>query len=62
MPRAAPTICGPIHRVGRSTSTCVGWSLCGQQHEARLSQKDFAERLGRSPSAVWHCLRRLGLA
>jgi len=29
--------------------------------EAGLSQKDIAERLGRSPSAVWHCLRRLGL-
>jgi hypothetical protein len=26
-----------------------------------LQQKHLAERLGRSPSAVWHCLRRLGL-
>jgi DNA-binding Lrp family transcriptional regulator len=31
-------------------------------YEAGMSQKDIAERLGRSPSAVWHCLRRLGLA
>jgi DNA-binding NarL/FixJ family response regulator len=30
-------------------------------YEAGLSQKDIAERLGRSPSAVWHCLRRAGL-
>jgi DNA-directed RNA polymerase specialized sigma24 family protein len=29
-------------------------------YEAGLSQVDIAERLGRSPSAVWHCLRRLG--
>jgi hypothetical protein len=29
-------------------------------HEAGLSQVDIAERLGRRPSAVWHCLRRLG--
>jgi hypothetical protein len=28
-------------------------------YEAGLSQKDIAERLGRSPSGVWHCLRRL---
>jgi DNA-binding NarL/FixJ family response regulator len=26
-----------------------------------LPQKDIAQRLGRSPSAVWHCLRRAGL-
>jgi DNA-binding transcriptional regulator LsrR (DeoR family) len=30
-------------------------------YEAGLSQKDIAEQLGRSPSAVWHCLRRAGL-
>jgi hypothetical protein len=30
-------------------------------HDAGLSQKDIALRLGRSPSAVWHCLRRLGM-
>jgi hypothetical protein len=30
-------------------------------HEAGLSQKDIARRLRRSPSAVWHCLRRMGL-
>jgi transposase-like protein len=30
-------------------------------YEAGLSQKDIADRLGRSPSAVWHCLRRGGL-
>lgn len=30
-------------------------------YEAGLQQKDIAERLGRSPSAVWHCLRRAGL-
>jgi DNA-binding NarL/FixJ family response regulator len=29
-------------------------------HEAGLSQKDIAERLGRSPSAVWHYVRRMG--
>ena len=38
-----------------------------RQHEAAqaapagLRQKDIAERPGRSPSAVWHCLHRLGL-
>jgi DNA-binding transcriptional regulator LsrR (DeoR family) len=31
-------------------------------YEAGLSQVDIAERLGRSPSAVWHCLQRAGLA
>lgn len=30
-------------------------------YEAGLPQKDIAERLDRSPSAVWHCLRRAGL-
>jgi DNA-directed RNA polymerase specialized sigma24 family protein len=30
-------------------------------YEAGLTQKEIGERLGRSPSAVWHCLRRLGL-
>jgi DNA-binding NarL/FixJ family response regulator len=30
-------------------------------YEAGLPQKDIAERLGRSPSAVWHYLRRAGL-
>jgi DNA invertase Pin-like site-specific DNA recombinase len=30
--------------------------------EDGMAQKDIAERLGRSPSAVWHCLRRLGRA
>jgi Winged helix-turn-helix DNA-binding len=29
-------------------------------YQAGLSQVDIAERLGRSPSAVWHCLRRAG--
>jgi hypothetical protein len=29
-------------------------------HAAGISQKAIAERLGRSPSAVWHCLHRLG--
>jgi transposase-like protein len=29
-------------------------------HEAGLLQKDIAEQIGRSRSAVWHCLRRLG--
>jgi Homeodomain-like domain len=29
-------------------------------YEAGLPQKDIAAQLGRSPSAVWHCLRRLG--
>jgi DNA-binding NarL/FixJ family response regulator len=29
-------------------------------YEQGLSQKDIADRLGRSPSAIWHCLRRLG--
>jgi DNA-binding transcriptional regulator LsrR (DeoR family) len=32
-----------------------------EMYEAGLPQKDIAERLGRSPSAVWHCLRRAGL-
>ena len=27
-------------------------------YEAGLSQVNIAERLGRSPSAVWHCLQR----
>jgi DNA-directed RNA polymerase specialized sigma24 family protein len=30
-------------------------------YEAGMSQVDIAERLGRSSSAVWHCLRRAGL-
>jgi Helix-turn-helix domain len=30
-------------------------------YEAGLSQVDIAEQLGRSPSAVWHVLRRMGL-
>ena len=30
-------------------------------YEAGLPQKAIAERFGRSPSAVWHCLRRAGL-
>lgn len=30
-------------------------------HEEGWSQKDIAERLDRSPGAIWHCLRRLGL-
>jgi len=30
-------------------------------YESGLAQKEIAERLDRSPSAVWHCLRRLGL-
>lgn len=30
-------------------------------HRAGLSQREIAERLARSPSAVWHCLRRLRL-
>jgi DNA-directed RNA polymerase specialized sigma24 family protein len=30
-------------------------------YQAGLSQKDIAERLGKSPSAVWHCLRRAKL-
>jgi DNA-directed RNA polymerase specialized sigma24 family protein len=30
-------------------------------YKTGLPQKDIAERLGRSPSAVWHCLRRLEL-
>jgi transposase len=30
-------------------------------YDAGLAQKDIAERLAKSPSAVWHCLRRLGL-
>jgi DNA-binding NarL/FixJ family response regulator len=30
-------------------------------YEAGLSQKEIAARLSRSPSAVWHCLRRVGL-
>jgi DNA-binding transcriptional regulator LsrR (DeoR family) len=29
--------------------------------QAGLTQRDIAEQLDRSPSAVWHCLRRLGL-
>jgi hypothetical protein len=33
-----------------------------QLYGAGLPQKDIAQRLGRSPSAVWHCLRRLGRA
>jgi DNA-binding CsgD family transcriptional regulator len=33
-----------------------------QLYEAGLPQKDIAQRLGRSPRAVWHCLRRLGRA
>jgi DNA-binding IclR family transcriptional regulator len=33
-----------------------------QLYEAGLPQKEIAELLGRSPSAVWHCLRRLGRA
>ena len=28
---------------------------------AGMTQKGMAELLGRSPSAVWHCLRRAGL-
>jgi Winged helix-turn-helix DNA-binding len=28
--------------------------------EAGLTQKDIAERLRRSPTAVWYCLRRAG--
>ena len=31
-------------------------------YEVGLSQKDIAVQLWRSPSAVWHCLRRLGRA
>jgi hypothetical protein len=27
-------------------------------YKAGLPQKDIAKRLGRTPSAVWHCLRR----
>jgi hypothetical protein len=30
-------------------------------YEAGLPQKEIAERLGRTPSAIWHCLRRLKL-
>jgi hypothetical protein len=30
-------------------------------YEDGLPQKDIAQRLGRSPSAVWHLLRRRGL-
>jgi DNA-binding NarL/FixJ family response regulator len=30
-------------------------------YRAGLPQKDIAERLGRSPGAIWHCLRRLRL-
>jgi DNA-directed RNA polymerase specialized sigma24 family protein len=30
-------------------------------YEAGLPQKDIAEHIGRSPSAVWHFLRRLGM-
>jgi Helix-turn-helix domain len=30
-------------------------------YQAGLSQKDIAARLDRSPSAIWHCLRRAGL-
>ena len=30
-------------------------------YRAGLSQKGIAERLGKSPSAVWHCLRRAKL-
>jgi DNA-binding NarL/FixJ family response regulator len=33
-----------------------------QLYEAGLPQKDIAQRLGRSPSAVSHCVRRLGRA
>jgi len=29
--------------------------------QAGLSQKDIAARLDRSPSAIWHCLRRVDL-
>ena len=29
--------------------------------QAGLTQRDIAEQLDRSPSAVWHSLRRLGL-
>jgi hypothetical protein len=39
-----------------TTQTAVPVAL----YEAGLSQVDIAERLGRRPSAVWHCLRRLG--
>jgi DNA-binding CsgD family transcriptional regulator len=31
-------------------------------YHSGLSQKDIAALLGRSPGAVWHCLRRAGLA
>jgi len=30
-------------------------------YEAGLPQKDIAEQIGRSPSAIWHYLRRRGL-
>ena len=30
-------------------------------YEAGVRQHEIAHRLGRSPSAVWHCLRRAGL-
>jgi hypothetical protein len=39
-----------------TTQTAVPVAL----YEAGLSQVDIAERLGRRPSAVWHCLRWLG--
>jgi transposase-like protein len=32
-----------------------------QLYKAGLAQKEIAKRLGRTPSAVWHCLRRAGL-
>jgi DNA-binding NarL/FixJ family response regulator len=48
-------------RVRRPRLSVTEAARVGQLYEAGLRQKDIAERLGRSPSAVWHCLHRLGL-
>jgi DNA-binding NarL/FixJ family response regulator len=51
-------------RVGRGGRGRLSISQTAQLvalYQAGLSQKDIAARLDRSPSTIWHCLRRAGL-